>query len=178
MAILALVVILMTLLIVLIGAGFSKNEADEKLKKEKGKRKSYYREKTKEKSLRKGYFDDFNIETEISHIKRENKEWSKDFAYSNELFEIGNREETLGNLEEAVKAYNGMIDFCINSRHLGYNNYARSINRLIVIYRKQKKYRSEIEIIKLALRNDMNEKSKKKYTERLKKAELLLTKTT
>lgn len=185
-AILTIVVILVVIILV----GFTLAKSSKPEKSEKKEKANDSNKEAVEEAEQEGQYTPLNLEKacarleeegtrsekRISALRKENEAWNKEFSHVNELFAKGKSEESLGNLDEATKIYHEMIDFCLNSQRMRHNNYARGIDRLVVIYRKQKNYAKEIEVIKLALGCDIDGKSRYNYTERLEKAELLLQK--
>lgn len=79
--------------------------------------------------------------------------------------------------EAAIREYNLAIQEGMAREHAGYATFAHSINRLAIIYRKQKRYQDEIDILELGMVQCIGtnfERDGVKYSERINKAQQLL----
>lgn len=97
-------------------------------------------------------------ERRIAYMKRE-RSIQRIAMLNNKGIELEKR----GEIQEAIKIYEQNISY-------GDCDATHSYNRLMILYRKQKDYINEMRVIKKAIYMFPKEK---KYTERLKKVEML-----
>lgn len=113
------------------------------------------------------------IREELERIQQKNDEWSKEhtmlMSYQNE----GMKLEKSGDISGAEAAYLRCVDYGERSELMKIHNYVHSIERLAVIYRKQKRYADEVKILELALAHQCFPK----LEGRINKAKLLKSKT-
>jgi tetratricopeptide (TPR) repeat protein len=81
--------------------------------------------------------------------------------------------EKEGKNEDAAQKYEKAIDFGSKSKCLRANNYFHSVERLVIVYRKLKRYDDEIRVINMGLSMDISESDKSKLLSRLEKVETL-----
>lgn len=112
----------------------------------------------------------------LEDAKAINRKWEQCFKHIGELSAKGNILEKSGQISSAILAYEKAIEYGEITPELNFSNYARDIDRLVILYRKQKDYQKETSLLKRALINDMHTNHRSSYEQRLRKAEGLLTK--
>lgn len=111
-----------------------------------------------------------NIEKLIEKLQGGNREWEKAFSELMSFQNAGIELERDGRLEEAVRQYKQAVKLGENDERFKVNNYFYSIERLVIVCRKLKKYDDEIRVINLALSSDLSDSDRKKMSARLEKA--------
>ncbi len=101
-------------------------------------------------------------------LQKENEAWKCEFSYLMTYQNLGMSEESKGNLTDAEDAYLECVEYGERSELMKIHNYVHSIERLAIIYRKQKRYTDEVNILKVALK--YKEYNFAKLEKRLKKA--------
>ena len=117
-----------------------------------------------------------SVDRKIAKVRQHNKSWQKKMDKLGELSEKGQQFEENGEIDKAIKAYRKAVEYGQSTKGLHFVNYARDIDRLAILYRKQKAYQEEVDILNVALSHDMHPNHSKKYQERLEKAQHLLEK--
>ena len=112
---------------------------------------------------------------ELEELRDKNRQWSIKFSYIGELHNNAQILEKEGNLHEAIDAYLKAVEFGKSQLH--YGNYARDIDRLVILYRKTKQYQKEADVITFALSHYNDGDYKRiKYQERLEKVNQIINK--
>lgn len=112
----------------------------------------------------------------LDEVKAQNRVWEDRFKKLGELSAKGNALGKSGQISSAIKAYEAAVEYGETTPGLNFPHYARDIDRLVILYRKQKEYQSEIAILRRALSNDMHPNNRASYEQRLNKATELLNK--
>lgn len=116
----------------------------------------------------------WNLETELNALRAENEAWKREFNMLMNIQNGGMEYEKKGDLESAVKSYEHCIKLGRESKRMRINNYFYSISRLVIVYRKLKRYGDEIRVIEDCLRIDgVMPKDKEKLKQRLAKSKQL-----
>ena len=114
-----------------------------------------------------------DIEMSLEELRAESRAWEKDFnelmSYQNAGMELEKR----GLHEKAAEQYEQAVSFGRSSSRMRTGNYYHSICRLVIVYRKLRRYDDEIRVIRQALSEDMPDEEKKKLLSRLDKATTL-----
>lgn len=113
---------------------------------------------------------------EIDFLKSKNKKWEQSFSHLQTMSDKAIALEKAGNYEDAIIAYELCIEYGKNSPDLVIQNYASNIDRLFVLYRKNKDYQKEVSILEFALSHEIHTNCVSRYVKRLKKAKELLSK--
>lgn len=116
----------------------------------------------------------WNLEDELKALHAENKVWEKEFSTLMNYQNSGMEYEKKGDLPSAAQSYEQSIKFGRASKRMRINNFFHSIDRLVIVYRKLKKYEDEIRVIEDSLRLDkLIQKDREKFSQRLAKAKQL-----
>lgn len=120
------------------------------------------------------YFD--NLERETKKMQKEGEEWSRQnqIVSSGRLF--GMELEKSGDLYNAIEAYKESIEEGIRQPKTTIYNYAHSIDRLAILYRKTKQIDEEIELLASMIKKHPKYEGKSKWKERLEKAKVIKAK--
>jgi tetratricopeptide (TPR) repeat protein len=111
-------------------------------------------------------------EERLKQARENNRQWERHFSYLCELKNNGNKFEKEGDINHAVNAYKQAIEY--GNKNLNFANYASAIDRVAILYRKIKDYKSEIDILNFALSHTMHPNHKAKYEQRLEKVKQLI----
>ena len=110
------------------------------------------------------------FETKLEELQESNRSWEKDFGKLMSLQGRGRELEKEGKLEEAALSYEEAIKFGRESGRFKINNYYYSAERLMIVYRKLKRYDDEIRIIEMAVGEVFSETDRDKLKVRLEKS--------
>lgn len=94
----------------------------------------------------------------LCEVIRKNKEWEAAFSVVSSLQNDGILSEKCKDVGSAVGFYERCVFYGESSPLLRINDYMYSIERLAVLYRKQKRFSDEIRVVSLGLshRHDAN----------------------
>lgn len=122
--------------------------------------------------------DDYlsKIDSLYNSVKSENKIWEEQFNELRKLNNNGVSYEKVGDLENAILSYRNAVEFGRSASKLNWCNYAASVLRLAILLRKKKRFDEELEIIKVALQENLSIQDRDYWEKRLKKAEQLKSK--
>ena len=109
-----------------------------------------------------------DIRERTRQLQEHNKAWTCEFSNLMTYQNLGMTEEKNGNLLDAENAYIECVEYGEHSELMKIHNYAYSIERLAIIYRKQKRYTDEVNILKVAFKH--KDFTSAKLGNRLKKA--------
>ena len=110
------------------------------------------------------------FERKLEELQESNRSWEKDFDKLMSLQGRGRELEKEGKLEEAAQSYEEAIKFGKESGRFRINNYYYSAERLMIVYRKLKRYDDEIRIIEMAVGEVFSETDRNKLKARLEKS--------
>lgn len=111
---------------------------------------------------------------DLEKIREERRKWENDFYALHQYQTQGMELEKLGDIEGAITEYNHAVDFGEMSARMRINNYLHSIERLAILYRKQKDYDNEIRVLNIALQyKDLHKSKEARLQDRLTKALVL-----
>lgn len=110
------------------------------------------------------------MQKEIDILHKENDEWKRDYDTVLQYQNKGKELEHTGMLEEAAEQYEQAVLFGRGSERLRSNFYFQNIERLVIVYRKLKRYDDEIRTIRLGLSEDITDADRKKLNARLEKS--------
>lgn len=120
------------------------------------------------------YFD--NLECETKRMQKEGKKWSRQNQIVSSGRLSGMELEKSGDLDGAIDAYKESIEEGIRQPKTTIYNYAHSIDRLAVLYRKTKQIDEEIELLATMIKKHPKYEGKSKWKERLEKAQMINSK--
>lgn len=97
-------------------------------------------------------------EKKAAVLRVQNRKWSEAFSVASAFQNEGMMSEKMKDFPAAVSAYGQCVAYGEASPLLRINDYLYSVERLAVLYRKQKRYADEIRIVELGLshRSDAN----------------------
>lgn len=112
-----------------------------------------------------------DIEEKLQASRERNKLWERHFGIVMEYANNGREFERQGKPEAAINEYRQAVDYAIaQPDFLGYANYAHSLERLAVLYRKMRLYENEIDICNIIIDKAYSDKDKELYQLRKDKA--------
>ena len=106
----------------------------------------------------------------------ENEIWDWQYLELRKFCDDGASCEKNGDIDNAISAYVKAVNYGRSASKLNWCNYAVVAWRLAILYRKKKCYDKEIETIKQALKENLSEKDRETWKNRLQKAEMLKSK--
>ena len=97
-------------------------------------------------------------EKKYALLREENRKFEEAFSVASGFQNEGMMSEKMKDFPAAVSAYEQCVAYGESSPLLRINDYLYSVERLAVLYRKQKRYADEIRIVELGLshRSDAN----------------------
>lgn len=114
-----------------------------------------------------------DMEREIEKLRQSNREWEIQFSELAKFQREGIECEKSGDTEGAISNYRQAVEYGETAPRMQTNNFLYSMERLMILYRKQKDYVSEIQVIEKALSRDLTDKDRDRFTVRLEKAKKL-----
>lgn len=109
-------------------------------------------------------------------MQKEGKEWSRQNQIVSSGRLSGMELEKSGDLYNAIEAYKESIEEGIRQPKTTIYNYAHSIDRLAILYRKTKQIDEEIELLASMIKKHPKYEDKSKWKERLEKAKVIKNK--
>lgn len=120
------------------------------------------------------YLEELDRKTEA--LAKENKEWARQFATLMGYQSNGIRLEKEKNTDGAIIEYEKAFAYGNTATKLHIYNYIYNAERLVILYRKQKEYEKEREIIEQVLQSDIPPKDKAEFEKRLIRTNQLIDK--
>lgn len=174
--------ILFALIVAIVGGVLNANYKAKKENKNLDKQRNYTTQingRTYHRNILERPVADIELKESIHRLeeaKAINRKWEQCFKHIGELSTKGSILEKSGQISSAILAYEKAVEYGEITPELNFSNYARDIDRLVILYRKEKDYQKETSLLKRALTNDMHPNHRSSYEQRLRKAEELLTK--
>ena len=113
------------------------------------------------------------MEKETKDLQKDGKDWSMQNQRVRESRVSGMELEKLGDLYGAISAYEKSIEDGIKNPQTVIYNYAYSIDRLAILYRKTKQIDKEISFLSDMIKKHPRYEMKNKWKERREKAKAL-----
>lgn len=117
------------------------------------------------------------FKAELEESRRENELWDEEYGILCRLRSDAAVFEKAGDVDEAISSYNEAIEYAVSHQRM--NNpcyYYHCYERLIILYRKTRQYKMEMDAIKSALSICNSTRAREWLQDRMTKTNLLIEK--